>query len=159
HNDLGVYLLQAGNHQAAIQHLRAAVALSPAFAKFHLNLGDALRAVHEYPQAQAELQRAQQLDPSIVEVHYDWGRLFSEQACEIPSTGLDNLNRKLQLLQQAQGAFTRFRDSLGAQYATSPRHDDVEQQLARLAALVERTTRARERESHRQARGGTQPSS
>lgn len=158
HNNLGVYLLQAGNHQAAVDHLRAAVALSPSWAKAHLNLGDALRAMRQYDQAQAELQRAQQLDPTLVEVHYNYGRLFSEQARELPSNGLENLNRKLQLLQQAQAAFTRFRDALGPQYATHARHDDVEQQLSRLAALIERTTRARDREARRQARTAAQPS-
>jgi tetratricopeptide (TPR) repeat protein len=157
HNNLGVYLLQAGNNQSAIEHLRAAVALAPSWAKAHLNLGDALRASHDYDQAQAELQRAQQLDPTLTEVHYNYGRLYSEQAREISSTGLDNLNRKLQLLQQAQAAFNRFRDMLGPQYATHARHDDVEQQLARLTALIERTTRARDREARRQSRTSAQP--
>ncbi len=153
-NNLGVYLLQAGNYQGAIEHLRAATLLSPSWARAHLNLGDALRATRDYPGATTELQRAQQLDASIVEVHYNYGRLYSEQAREIASTGLDNLNRKIQLLQQAQAAFTRFRDNLGPGYATHPRHDDVEQQLTRLQSLVERTTRARDREQRR-SRSGT----
>lgn len=163
-NNLGVYLLQAGNYQLAIEHLRAAVTLSPTWAKAHLNLGDALRATRQYELAQAELQRAQQLDPAMVEVHYNYGRLYGEQAREIPSSGSDpaqtlaNLNRRLQLLQQAQAAFTRYRDALGPQYASDVRHDDVEQQLTRLQSLIERTTRARDRAAARMNRGGAQPS-
>ncbi len=155
HNNLGVYLLQSGNTDSAIQHLRAAVALSPSWAKAHLNLGDALRANRGFDQAIAELQRALQLDASLTEVHYNYGRLYSEQAREVPSTGLDNLNRKLQLLQQATAAFTRYRDTLGASYASDARHDDVESQLARLTQQVERTTRSRDRAARSQSRGSS----
>jgi tetratricopeptide (TPR) repeat protein len=155
HNNLGVYLLQSGNTDSAIQHLRAAVALSPAWAKAHLNLGDALRATHAFGDAQAELQRAQQLDPALTEVHYNYGRLYSEQARDLPSTGVDNLNRKLQLLQQAQSAFTRYRDALGSNYASDSRHEDVEGQLARITQQVERTTRARDRAAAAARRTGS----
>ncbi|MEI8255402.1 MAG: tetratricopeptide repeat protein, partial [Deltaproteobacteria bacterium] len=155
HNNLGVYLLQSGNTESAIQHLRAAVALSPSWAKAHLNLGDALRANRGFDEAVAELQRALQLDASLTEVHYNYGRLYSEQAREVASTGLDNLNRKLLLLQQATAAFTRFRDTLGPAYAADARHDDVEGQLGRLVQQVERTTRSRDRA----ARAGTRGSS
>ena len=159
HNNLGVYLLQSGNTDSAIQHLRAAVALSPAWAKAHLNLGDALRATRSYGEAQSELQRTQQLDPTLNEVHYNYGRLYSEQAREIASTGIENLNRKLQLLQQSQAAFTRYRDALGSNFATDARHDDVEGQLARITQQVERTTRARDRASRATTRSSAAPAS
>jgi tetratricopeptide (TPR) repeat protein len=157
-NNLGVYLLQTGNNRMAIEHLRAAVALSPSWAKAHLNLGDALRAGREYDPALAELQRAQQLDPTLHEVHYNYGRLYGEQARAVPSSGVENLNRRLQMFQQSQASFTRYRDVLGPQYPTDARHDDVEQQLARLLTLIERTTRARDRAMRQQNRGGTRPS-
>lgn len=155
HNNLGVYLLQSGNTESAILHLRAAVALAPSWAKAHLNLGDALRANRGFDAAVAELQRALQLDASLNEVHYNYGRLYSEQAREVASTGLDNLNRKLQLLQQATAAFTRFRDALGAGYASDARHDDVEGQLARLVQQVDRTTHSRDRAARQQTRGSS----
>ena len=156
-NNLGVFLLQSGNVEEAVAHLRAAVALSPTWAKPHVNLGDALRAQHNFDEALRELQRGQQLDATLVEVHYDYGRLFAEQARDIPSTGADNLNRKLQLLQQAQAAFTRYRDVLGANYATDPRRGDVDDQLTRLAQQVERTTRSRERAMRSQNRSSARP--
>jgi tetratricopeptide (TPR) repeat protein len=152
HNNLGVYLLQAGNVPQAIEHLRAATALAPSWAKARLNLGDALRAMHSYDEAIAELQRAQQLDPSMVEVHYNYGRLYGEQAREIPSQGIDNLNRKIALLRQAQQAFTRFRDALGPQFAGHPRSADVTGQLDRLASLLTRTETVLQREQRRAAR-------
>jgi tetratricopeptide (TPR) repeat protein len=152
HNNLGVYLLQAGNVPQAIEHLRAAAALAPSWAKAHLNLGDALRAMHSYDEASTELARAQQLDPSMVEVHYNYGRLYGEQAREIASQGIDNLNRKIALLQQSQQAFTRFRDALGPQFVNHPRNADVTAQLERLTALVTRTQTVLQREQRRAAR-------
>jgi len=165
-NNLGVYLAQAGNYTEAVAHLRSAVSLAPTWAKAHLNLGDVLRASRSYDDALAEFSRAQQLDAAMVEVHYNYGRLFGEQAREIPSQGLENLNRKLQLLQQSQAAFTRFKDTLGAQYANHERHDDVEGQLTRLTQLIERTTRSRDRAQNQARRnqaagadGGATPAS
>lgn len=152
HNNLGVYLLQAGNVSQAIDHLRAAAALAPSWSKAHLNLGDALRALHSYDEASAELARAQQLDPSLVEVHYNYGRLYGEQAREIASQGIDNLNRKIALLQQSQQAFTRFRDALGPQFTNHPRAADVNAQLERLTSLITRTQTVLQREQRRAAR-------
>ncbi|MDP3274193.1 MAG: tetratricopeptide repeat protein [Deltaproteobacteria bacterium] len=156
HNNLGVYLLQAGNVSTAIEHLRAATALSPSWAKAHLNLGDALRALHTYDEATTELQRALQLDATLFEVHYNMGRLHGEQARELASTGLDNINRKLALLQQSQQDFQRYRDALGPSFATHPRASDVGQQLERLTSLITRTTTLRDREQRRLARQSAQ---
>jgi tetratricopeptide (TPR) repeat protein len=154
HNNLGVYLLQAGNAPQAVEHLRAATALAPSWAKAHLNLGDALRAMHQYDEATTSLQRAQTLDPSMVEVHYNFGRLHGEQAREIPSQGIDNLNRKIALLQQSQQAFDRFRNALGPQFTNHPRAADVTAQVERLTALIARTQTVLQREQRRAARAG-----
>ena len=86
---------------------------------------DALRAAHEYDAAIAELNRALALDATLSEVHYNFGRLYAEQARGVEARGLENLNRKLQLLERAQQSFTRFRDVLGPGYAQHARHDDV----------------------------------
>ena len=144
-NNLGVQFLNAGNYQRAVENLSAAVALSPGWAKAHLNLGDALRATRQYERALQEFQRAQQLDGSLLEVHYNSGRLYADQARDVSGTAVDALQRKVTLLQQAQAAFTRFRDSLGAQYASHPRHEDVEGQLTRLPQALERANRALQR--------------
>jgi len=144
-NNLGVQFLLAGNYAEAIEQLRAAIALSPSCSKTHLNLGDALRATAQFEQAMSEFQRAQQLEPGLVEVHYNTGRLYSEQARGISGTEVDSLQRKVQLLQQAQAAFTRYRDVLGAQYASNVRRDDVEAQLTRLPQQIERAQRSLQR--------------
>jgi tetratricopeptide (TPR) repeat protein len=153
HNNLGVYLLQAGNVEQAVSHLRAAAALSPSWAKAHLNLGDALRAEHRYDEAIAELQRAQQLDASMVETHYDFGRLYGEQAREIANQGIDNLTRKIALLNQSQQSFSRFRDALGPAFVNHPRAADVNSQLERLTAQITRATTVLQREQRRASRG------
>jgi tetratricopeptide (TPR) repeat protein len=144
-NNLGVQFLNAGNYEQAVANLSAAVALAPSWAKAHLNLGDALRATRQYDRAMQEFQRVQQLDGSLLEVHYNTGRLYADQARDVTGTAVDALQRKVTLLQQAQAAFTRFRDALGAQYASHPRHEDVEGQLSRLPQALERANRALQR--------------
>jgi hypothetical protein len=88
----------------------------------------------------------------MVEVHYNFGRLYGEQAREIPNQGIDNLNRKIALLQQSQQSFTRFRDALGPQFANHARAADVTAQLDRLTSLITRTQTVLQREQRRAAR-------
>jgi tetratricopeptide (TPR) repeat protein len=144
-NNLGVQFLNAGNYQQAVENLNATVALAPSWAKGHLNLGDALRATRQYDQAMQQFQRAQQLDGTLLEVHYNTGRLYADQARDVSGTDVESLQRKVTLLQQAQAAFTRFRDALGGQYAAHPRHEDVEGQLGRLPQALERANRSLQR--------------
>lgn len=154
-NNLGVQFLLAGNYQEAIEQLQAATALSPAWSKAHLNLGDALRATGQYDRAMAEFQRAQQLEPGLVEVHYNSGRLYAEQARSIAGSEVESLQRKVQLLQQAQAAFTRYREALGAAYTSNVRRDDVEAQLTRLPQQIERAQRSLQRAQRATQRSGT----
>lgn len=156
-NNLGVQFLLAGNYPEAIEQLRAATALSPSWGKPHLNLGDALRATGQFEQAISELQRALQLEPGLSEVHYNTGRLYSEQARGITGSDVDALQRKVQLLQQAQAAFARYRDVLGAQYASNSRRDDVEAQMTRLPQQIERAQRALQRAQAAARRAAAQP--
>jgi tetratricopeptide (TPR) repeat protein len=156
-NNLGVQFLLAGNYPEAIEQLRAATALSPSWGKPHLNLGDALRATGAYEQAITELQRALQLEPTLSEVHYNTGRLYSEQARGIAGSDVEGLQRKVQLLQQAQAAFARYRDMLGTQYASNSRRDDVEGQMTRLPQQIERAQRALQRAQAAARRAGAQP--
>ncbi len=144
-NNLGVQFLNAGNYEAAVANLSSAVALAPSWAKARLNLGDALRATRQYDRAMQEFQRVQALDGTLLEVHYNTGRLYADQARDLTGTGVEELQRKVTLLQQAQAAFTRFRDALGGQYAAHPRREDVEGQLSRLPQALERTNRALQR--------------
>jgi tetratricopeptide (TPR) repeat protein len=156
-NNLGVQYLLAGNYQEAIEHLQVAAGLSPSWAKAHLNLGDALRATGQYDRAMAEFQRVQQLDPSMVEVHYNTARLYAEQSRTITGSAVADLQRKVQLLQQAQASFTRFRDALGSTYASHARREDVEGQLTRLPQQIERTQRALQRAQRNAERASAAP--
>lgn len=144
-NNLGVQFLNAGNYEQAVENLSAAVALAPSWAKAHLNYGDALRATRQYDRALAEFQRVGQLDGTLLEVHYNTGRLYADQARDATGNQVEQLQRKVTLLQQAQAAFTRFRDALGGQYASHARHDDVEAQLTRLPQALQRATTALQR--------------
>ncbi|MDP3219978.1 MAG: tetratricopeptide repeat protein, partial [Deltaproteobacteria bacterium] len=144
-NNLGVQFLNAGNYEQAVANLSSAVALAPSWAKARLNLGDALRATRQYDRAMQEFQRVQTLDSTLLEVHYNTGRLYADQARDVTGTGVEELQRKVTLLQQAQAAFTRFRDALGGQYAAHPRREDVEGQLTRIPQALERANRALQR--------------
>lgn len=156
-NNLGVQFLNAGNYQQAVENLSAAVALAPSWAKAHLNYGDALRATRQYDQAMAEFQRVGQLDGTLLEVHYNTGRLYADQARDATGSSVEQLQRKVTLLQQAQAAFTRFRDALGGQYATHARHDDVEAQLARLPQALQRAQTALQRAQTNARRNAATP--
>lgn len=64
--NLGVLRQQAGANQEAIDLYRRVIAIEPNNASAHFNLGIALRAIGQRSEGDAELARAQQLDPALV---------------------------------------------------------------------------------------------
>src|SRR5262249_53703190 len=62
-------LLANNDANAAIDHLRRAVELSPAFAAAHVNLGTALRQLRRYDESERELRRGLELQPRSAPAH------------------------------------------------------------------------------------------
>ncbi len=69
-NNLGDALRRAGEPQAAIEQLQAALALRPDYAGAHLNLCSAYGAVRRYEAALHHGREAVRLAPELAEAHY-----------------------------------------------------------------------------------------
>jgi predicted O-linked N-acetylglucosamine transferase (SPINDLY family) len=60
---LGVLALQVGKGELAVQPMQRAIAIQPAIASYHSNLGLALTSLNRLPEAIATLKQATSLDP------------------------------------------------------------------------------------------------
>jgi len=70
---LGVIALQSGEHETALEMISAAIAISPEFATYHCNLGNALQALERFEACAAAYAQAIQLQPDYAEAHYNHG--------------------------------------------------------------------------------------
>lgn len=75
---LGVFALQAGRYDLAIDYIRRAVELRPDFAEAHGNLGMAWKALRRLPEAVACYRRAVQLKPDWAAAHNHLGVALEE---------------------------------------------------------------------------------
>src|SRR4051794_19573311 len=76
---LGVVEHQAGRHTTAIDYIGRAIALAPAVAAYHNNLGEAYRALRRLDDATACYRRAQELEPDDPQGHVSLGGALIEQ--------------------------------------------------------------------------------
>lgn len=76
---LGVLDIQRGQPAAAIDKIRAALAVNPAAAPFHGNLGTALQALGRLDEAIQAYREAVRLDPSYADAHNNMGALFEKR--------------------------------------------------------------------------------
>ena len=72
-HNLGVLLLQRGDHQAALDYLKHSSAINPQSASAYLNMGNALRSLGQLDQAVANYDRALQIKPAYAEAHNNRG--------------------------------------------------------------------------------------
>lgn len=72
---LGTALLQAGRADAAVSHLRAALALDPGDATVPYNLGHALVRLGRTAEAEASFRRAAAIEPALAEAWNNLGEL------------------------------------------------------------------------------------
>jgi tetratricopeptide (TPR) repeat protein len=69
--ELAALYLQAKQYDAAIKLLQDLTARNPGDAQLHLDYGQALARQHKYPEAQAELLKALQVNPKLVDAYFD----------------------------------------------------------------------------------------
>jgi protein O-mannosyl-transferase len=79
HNDLGNLLLQQGQAEQAITHLRQAIVLQPEAAYLRYNLGSALFRAGRVDEALVQLQRAVELEPGMAPAHENLGAAFLDR--------------------------------------------------------------------------------
>jgi Tfp pilus assembly protein PilF len=75
-NNLGVLVDQMGDHEVAMEHLRAALELEPENGEVLANLGAVLAAQGKYEQAEAQMRRAARIDPASLDVRANLGLLY-----------------------------------------------------------------------------------
>src|SRR5579859_2603870 len=63
--------IEAKQYDSAAQVLQSLVAQNPNDAQLHFDYGSALAHLHKYPEAQAELLKAVQLKPDLVDAYFD----------------------------------------------------------------------------------------
>jgi protein O-GlcNAc transferase len=70
---LGVIALQTGDNDKAVKLIEAAIEISPLFATYHSNLGNALQALGQFDACITAYEAAVRLQPDYAEAHYNLG--------------------------------------------------------------------------------------
>jgi tetratricopeptide (TPR) repeat protein len=74
----GAMLVEAEDFAGAVKVLELAIQYAPNNAQAHLDLGNAYRGNRQFEQAQREYERAQLLDPKLVDAQYNLGILHMD---------------------------------------------------------------------------------
>ena len=75
-NLLGVLAGQTGHAESAVDLIGRAIAINPAIAQYHGNLGEAYRTLGQLESALASLNRAIELKPDLAEAHLNLGQVL-----------------------------------------------------------------------------------
>jgi tetratricopeptide (TPR) repeat protein len=79
-NNFGVYLMDRGEWDGSIAHLRRAVSLRPAYSDAHNNLGNALSKLPGHSaEAVSEFEEALRLEPGMAQAHANLGLALSNE--------------------------------------------------------------------------------
>jgi tetratricopeptide (TPR) repeat protein len=76
HANYGALLADAEDFAAAVTELELAVKYAPRSAQTWMNLGNAYRGTKAFDRAEAAYKKALELDPGLVDVHYDLAVLY-----------------------------------------------------------------------------------
>jgi tetratricopeptide (TPR) repeat protein len=76
---LGMIEYQAGHHEAAVEMIRAAIAINKEAAAYHSNLGTVLQAQGRLDEAAMCYEHALALQPDLAEVHTNLGNILQAQ--------------------------------------------------------------------------------
>jgi Flp pilus assembly protein TadD len=79
HDDAALLDLELGHPGEAVKHFSAALALKPASAPAHYNLGTALTVAHRLDDAAAQYRLALQIDPDYANAHNNLGSVLLQQ--------------------------------------------------------------------------------
>lgn len=76
---LGMVAYQAAGHEIAVELICRAIAINPAEAAYHSNLGTVFQSQGRLEEAAASYERAVILRPDLAEAHYNLGNVLYEQ--------------------------------------------------------------------------------
>ena len=132
-SDLGALYAKVGDAEAAVTELQRAIEIAPGNATLQLHLGNGLRGLQRYREADQAYKKALELDPRMAEVHYNLGVLYLENQVE----GMDPEVR----LETSIDEFNTYRDNKGA----SPERDtEIESFIAEAKELIKIERQRRE---------------
>ena len=126
---LGLIAQQSGKTDAALQHMRRALALAPNNPVFHINLAIVLQELREYDQAISHCRTAIALRPTYSEGHANLGAVLSSSGN--PEAGIEHLRRAVGLDERNFKARYNLADAL----SKIGKFDDAAAQYERLLAL------------------------
>lgn len=131
HNNLGLLLREAGDHEAAIEHFKAAIALKWDHHRAHANLAETYRLQGRLEESLAEWRIAISQAPPLPRDMYRIGRVFDELGRA--DEAMDYYRRAIDLFPDRIDA--RFR--LAAMLAERGRLDEAAEHYAVVARLDE----------------------
>jgi len=79
HNNLGLALAERGALQEAVNELRRAVTIDPAFVEAHTNLGNFLAQTGSREEAMVYLRRALKIEPGFINAHNTLGNILVDR--------------------------------------------------------------------------------
>ena len=85
-NLLGAVLVQLGQAEKAVDHMRRAIQIQPKRAPYHVNLGVTLQDLGRFDQAQAAFEQAIKLDKHFADAYYNLAKLFKQM--DLPEAAL-----------------------------------------------------------------------
>src|SRR5439155_18423570 len=100
----------------AVHAFSEAARLDPRSARAQLHLGNGYRAQKQYPQAEDAYRKALQIDPGLLEAHFNLGVLYIDN----PLPGIDEVQR----LQKGLAELRQYRQTAKPDAAVLARVDD-----------------------------------
>ena len=137
-SDLGALYAQVGDAQTAIDELRRAIEIAPGVASLYLHLGNGLRGLQQYTEANEAYQKALSIDPTMAEAHYNLGILYLENQVQ----GMDGEAR----LQRSIDEFNEYRQT---KRASASRDEEIDGFIAEAKELI-KIERQRREEAQKQ---------
>jgi len=133
---LGVLAHQTGKHEMAVQYISRAIALKPAAAAYHSNLGEVYRALARLNEAAVSLRQALALQPASAEARNNLGAVLQAQG---------KLDEAIVQYQQAvafKPDYAEAYNNLGTAFADEGKFDESVAQYQRAVALKPAYTEA-----------------
>jgi len=122
---LGVLVHQAGKHEMAVEYISRAIALQPAAAAYHSNLGEVYRALARLNEAAASFRQALALNP-------------------VSAEAMNNLGAVLQAQGKLDEAIAQYRQALALKPEYADAHNNVGSALLAQDKLEEAATHCRQ---------------
>jgi predicted O-linked N-acetylglucosamine transferase (SPINDLY family) len=132
---LGVIAHQTGKHEVAVEYITRAIALNPAAAEYHCNIGEAYRALARLNEAGSSFQQALALNPASAEAMNNMGAVLQEQGKL--EEAVAHYRQAVALKPDYAQAYNNLGSALLAQWKTEEAATYIQQALALSPSFAE----------------------